>query len=60
MTKKAKSKSNWKFNSYRYEWICEHGVGHYDPDLLENTVHGCDGCCSKPDFPPTLRKTKQE
>jgi hypothetical protein len=44
-------KHNWTFNSYRCEWICEHGVGHYDPALVENTVHGCDGCCSRKDFP---------
>lgn len=32
------------------ERICEHGVGHPDPDswsYLETwqLVHGCDGCC---------------
>jgi len=52
------------------EWLCEHGVGH--PDLnscktLDNrkgwegskgtwTVHGCDGCCSRDDFPGKLTK----
>ena len=29
----------------RVEYICEHGVGH------GNHVHGCDGCCSREDFP---------
>lgn len=28
------------------EWICEHGIGHYAKD-----IHGCDGCCSREDFP---------
>lgn len=46
----------WRFSgSYRMEWICEHGVGHYDPNLVEFTVHGCDGCCSRNDFPPYLK-----
>lgn len=28
------------------ERICEHGVGHPDPDdTTEDTIHGCDGCC---------------
>ena len=35
----------------RIEWLCEHGVGH------GNHIHGCDGCCSREDFP--LRKEKQ-
>ena len=29
----------------RIEYICKHGVGHGDH------VHGCDGCCSRDDFP---------
>lgn len=40
------------------ERVCEHGIGHPDPDsvkfLIEQmgmdesiTVHGCDDCCSK-------------
>lgn len=25
---------------------CPHGVGHPDPDdINEDTTHGCDGCC---------------
>lgn len=28
------------------ERICEHGVGHPDPDSLHpHGGHGCDGCC---------------
>lgn len=43
-----------------FERICEHGVGHPDPDQYEwlvaqqgkdnaNTqyIHGCDGCCAE-------------
>lgn len=31
------------------ERICEHGVGHPDPDdPTEDTTHGCDFCCSPP------------
>jgi hypothetical protein len=30
------------------ERTCRHGVGHPDPDDLNpDTIHGCDGCCSK-------------
>lgn len=40
------------------ERICEHGVGHPDPDSLAYFVrigeeymgvHGCDGCCCEKD-----------
>lgn len=43
------------------ERVCEHGVGHPDPDSMEfiiskfgkedgkySGVHGCDGCCVDP------------
>lgn len=37
------------------ERLCEHGVGHPDPDDIEwrpeseaAGVHGCDGCCHPP------------
>lgn len=38
-----------------FERLCEHGVGHPDPDMLpfwkmlnleSEAVHGCDGCCT--------------
>lgn len=32
----------------RMEWNCEHGVGH------GNHVHGCDRCCSLPDYPGVI------
>ena len=45
------------------EWVCEHGVGHPDIRSAEKIakkyghdtdtwlIHGCDGCCSRKDFP---------
>ena len=35
------------------ERVCEHGIGHPDPDdiMWESTVHGCDGCCTPPAEP---------
>jgi hypothetical protein len=38
----------------RIEYICEHGVGH------GNHVHGCDGCCSRPDFPLNKKKRRKK
>jgi len=45
----------------RIEWVCRHGVGHPDPDVVRLLgrlydkdvygVHGCDGCCSRNDYP---------
>ncbi len=41
-----------------FERICEHGVGHPDPDQFSywkemgtefEAVHGCDGCCKEPE-----------
>jgi hypothetical protein len=51
---------NWRADRYLMERICEHGVGHPDPDDLAHKqrvlgesygkyafgVHGCDGCCN--------------
>ena len=39
------------FDSYRMEWICKCGTGHCDPRMVKHGVHGCDGCCSRPDWP---------
>jgi hypothetical protein len=52
---------NWRADTGVMERICEHGVGHPDPDHLDyarsldatraegQAIHGCDGCCwSKP------------
>lgn len=41
----------WRAGDYRMERVCEHGIGHPDPDdfMLRTGVddgsHGCDGCC---------------
>ena len=51
---------NWAFNAWRKEWTCEHGVGHYDPRLVKFTVHGCDGCCGRDDFPGKTETTEEE
>lgn len=34
------------------ERVCEHGVGHPDPDCIgaqKDPIHGCDGCCRRKD-----------
>lgn len=51
---------NWRADRGLMERVCEHGVGHPDPDDLEHKrrvmkpreyrahafpIHGCDGCC---------------
>lgn len=53
------SQMNWRSDKRQMERICNHGVGHPDPDDLAYHilidpeagkwmgVHGCDGCCSK-------------
>jgi hypothetical protein len=33
----------------RIEYLCEHGVGH------GNHIHGCDGCCSRKDYPRAVK-----
>lgn len=50
---------NWRGDRKMMERICEHGVGHPDPDDVAHhhqvapqddnwySVHGCDGCCQK-------------
>jgi len=43
---------NWREDLGIMERICEHGVGHPDPDEfmlskdIYNSIHGCDGCCT--------------
>jgi len=43
----------WRDDRATFERICEHGVGHPDPDQfpfweetnqMYQAVHGCDGC----------------
>lgn len=58
------------------ERVCEHGVGHPDPDHMrwyaschtkeetrDEGIHGCDGCCSPPApgvFKAVARRIKDE
>jgi len=43
-------KQHWRDDRGIMERVCEHGVGHPDPDDLairegrDSGVHGCDGC----------------
>lgn len=48
---------HWRDDRGIFERICDHGVGHPDPDQFDywdslgddddsRGVHGCDGCCS--------------
>jgi hypothetical protein len=41
---------HWRSDRHIMERICEHGVGHPDPDSPwasgdSRWIHGCDGCC---------------
>lgn len=54
----ARAPRYWRGDRGIMERICDHGVGHPDPDderiiLQEDSgVHGCCGCCRKePDEP---------
>ena len=49
--------THWRDDKQLMERICEHGIGHPDPDDLNFkqsigvdikylSIHGCDGCCS--------------
>jgi len=39
--------THWRDDEGFMERICEHGVGHPDPDEMNSPLtHGCDGCCS--------------
>ena len=44
----------WRWDRHLMERTCQHGVGHPDPDHINNlpqgrrrveSTHGCDGCC---------------
>lgn len=52
----------WRSDRKLMERLCEHGVGHPDPDHLDfvrrtkggaaaetDSIHGCDGCCAAHD-----------
>jgi hypothetical protein len=47
----------WRADTGKMERICEHGIGHPDPDDAAywerlgqgcRNIHGCDGCCRRP------------
>lgn len=47
----------WRDDAHLFERMCEHWVGHPDPDQREfwklhgwehKGIHGCDGCCRQP------------
>lgn len=51
--------THWRDDRNLMERICEHGVGHPDPDHIDfiakkygedtaiaESIHGCDGCCN--------------
>ncbi len=48
---------HWRADKATAERVCEHGIGHPDPDDAgyharagrDVSIHGCDGCCSPPD-----------
>ena len=48
----AGAKTHWREDRGIMERICEHGIGHPDPDDvrvrndLDSGIHGCDGCCT--------------
>ena len=48
-------KLHWRSDRAIFERICEHGIGHPDPDQFDywksigqdwQAVHGCDWCCA--------------
>ena len=50
---------HWRGDRGIFERICQHGVGHPDPDQFEfwrvtgqewQGVHGCDMCCHRLDY----------
>lgn len=45
---KAIGRLRWRSDRGFFERVCEHGVGHPDPDdFRADPIHGCDGCCQK-------------
>lgn len=52
---------HWRGDRRIMERICDHGVGHPDPDDLKvgrswaEGVHGCDGCCRKEADEPVVK-----
>jgi hypothetical protein len=63
--------THWRSDRQLMERICEHGVGHPDPDQISylrraygaavaatESAHGCDGCCGL--LPPGAREATDE
>ena len=54
----------WRDDRGIMERICEHGIGHPDPDDLrivldlDPGVHSCDGCCRKEAHEPGGESTE--
>ena len=53
------ARSHWRDDRGIMERICDHGIGHPDPDdwkmihgIDGEGVHSCDGCCRKVDDEP--------
>jgi hypothetical protein len=37
---------HWRGDRGIIERVCDHGIGHPDPDdRNRDKIHGCDGCC---------------
>ena len=48
-------KTHWRDDRGIMERLCEHGIGHPDPDEINDPtgIHGCDKCCAiKKDVAP--------
>jgi hypothetical protein len=70
----VKAPLHWRSDRQLMERMCEHGIGHPDPDDLAHWervygksqpelvagrgVHGCDGCCSKTELTENQRLRK--
>lgn len=49
-------KQNWRSDAGFMERVCEHGIGHPDPDeIVIRPGHGCDGCCLELNPPRRFR-----
>lgn len=49
-------RQSWRSDAGFMERICEHGIGHPDPDeIVMRPGHGCDGCCQEERPPRRFR-----
>lgn len=53
--------THWRSSRGIMERLCEHGIGHPDPDEINpDRLHGCDGCCAAPSpWPPPAKGTHE-